>query len=120
MSQGASGAKENGAGGWEGVAQIAAEAPGVPPEGVELQIGDSALPRAFVAGASSGTVSWGWAICNAASALRTRLHEEDGWVRPARRASPGPTIQPKPPPPPIPPTHTSPPFPPPPRQHHSC
>src|SRR5260370_29971556 len=78
MSQGASGAKENGAGGWEGVAQIAAEAPGVPPEGVELQIGDSALPRAFVAGASSGTVSWGWAICNAASALRTRLHEEYG------------------------------------------
>ena len=31
-----------------------------------------------MAGGSSGTASWGWAIFNAASALRTRLREEYG------------------------------------------
>src|SRR5258708_8781913 len=46
-------------------------------------MGDSSLPRAFVAGASAGTTSWGWAIFNAASALRARLHEEYGGTVPA-------------------------------------
>src|SRR5260221_4285535 len=76
-------ATDIGTGAWTVLTQIAADALEVPLERVELQIGDSALPRAFVAGASSGTVSWGWAICNAASALRTRLHEEYGGSVPA-------------------------------------
>jgi len=71
-------ATDIGTGAWTALTQIAADALEVPPERVQLEIGDSALPRAFVAGASSGTVSWGWAIFNAASALRIRLHEEYG------------------------------------------
>jgi xanthine dehydrogenase YagR molybdenum-binding subunit len=76
-------ATDIGTGAWTVLTQIAADALEVPPERVQLEIGDSALPRAFVAGASSGTASWGWAIFNAASALRTRLREEYGGSVPA-------------------------------------
>ncbi len=75
-------ATDIGTGAWTVLTQIAADALEVPPERVQLEIGDSALPRAFVAGASSGTASWGWAIFSAASALRTRLHEEYGGIVP--------------------------------------
>ena len=76
-------ATDIGTGAWTVLTQIAADALEVPPERVQLEIGDSALPRAFVAGGSSGTASWGWAIFNAASALRTRLREEYGGSVPA-------------------------------------
>ena len=76
-------ASDIGTGAWTALTQIAADALEVPPERVQLEIGDSSLPRAFVAGGSSGTASWGWAIFNAASALRTRLHEEYGGTVPA-------------------------------------
>ncbi len=76
-------ATDIGTGAWTALTQIAADALEVPLERVHLEIGDSALPRAFVAGNSSGTASWGWAIFNAASALRTRLHEEYGGTVPA-------------------------------------
>src|SRR6266849_8965005 len=76
-------ATDIGSGSWTFLTQIAADALEVPPERVQLEIGDSALPRAFVAGGSTGTASWGWAIFNAASALRTRLHEEYGGSVPA-------------------------------------
>jgi len=76
-------ATDIGTGAWTALTQIAADALEVPPERVQLEIGDSALPRAFVAGGSTGTASWGWAIFNAASALRTRLHEEYGGSVPA-------------------------------------
>src|SRR5713101_7219915 len=76
-------ATDIGTGAWTALTQIAADALEVPPERVQLEIGDSALPRAFVAGGSSGTASWGWAIFNAASALRARLHEEYGGIIPA-------------------------------------
>jgi xanthine dehydrogenase YagR molybdenum-binding subunit len=76
-------ASDIGTGAWTALTQIAADALEVPLERVHLEIGDSALPRAFVAGGSSGTASWGWAIFNAASALRTRLHEEYGGSVPA-------------------------------------
>src|SRR5205814_1390431 len=46
-------------------------------------IGDTALPQALWATASTGTASWGWAIFNAASALRARLQEEFGGNTPA-------------------------------------
>jgi len=76
-------ATDIGTGAWTALTQITADALAVPPERVQLEIGDSSLPRAFVAGGSSGTASWGWAIYNAASALRTRLHEQYGGSIPA-------------------------------------
>jgi xanthine dehydrogenase YagR molybdenum-binding subunit len=76
-------ATDIGTGAWTVLTQIAADALEVPLERVQLEIGDSALPRAFVAGGSSGTASWGWAIFNAASALRARLHGEYGGSVPA-------------------------------------
>jgi xanthine dehydrogenase YagR molybdenum-binding subunit len=76
-------ASDIGTGAWTVLTQIAADALEVPLERVHLEIGDSALPKAFVAGGSSGTGSWGWAIFNAASALRTRLREEYGGSVPA-------------------------------------
>jgi len=63
--------------------QIAADALEVPPERVQLGIGDTSLPQALWATASTGTASWGWAIFNAASALRARLQEEFGGSVPA-------------------------------------
>src|SRR2546421_8932575 len=63
--------------------QIAADALEVPPERVQLAIGDSSLPKAGLAGGSAGTASWGWAIFDAAQKLRTRLHEEYGGIVPA-------------------------------------
>jgi xanthine dehydrogenase YagR molybdenum-binding subunit len=76
-------ATDIGTGAWTVLTQIAADALEVAPERVHIEIGDSSLPRAFVAGGSSGTASWGWAIFNAASALRARLHEEYGGIVPA-------------------------------------
>lgn len=69
-------ATDIGTGAWTVLTQIAADALAVPLERVHLEIGDSSLPPAFVAGGSSGTASWGSAIFNAAQKLRTRLHEE--------------------------------------------
>ncbi|MCW2931051.1 MAG: xanthine dehydrogenase family protein molybdopterin-binding subunit [Actinomycetia bacterium] len=76
-------ATDIGTGAWTALTQIAADALEVPLERVQIQIGDSSLPRAIGAEGSSGTASWGWAIFNAASALRTRLHEEHGGTVPA-------------------------------------
>src|SRR5258707_11095766 len=77
-------ASDIGTGAWTALSQIAADALGVPPERVQLEIGDSALPRASAAGGSSGTASWGWAIFNAASALRAQLQDEYGGIVPAQ------------------------------------
>ena len=49
--------------------QIAADALGVDPEHVNLEIGDSAFGVAAVAGGSMGTASWGTAIVRACEAL---------------------------------------------------
>src|SRR5712692_7624619 len=76
-------ATDIGTGAWTVLTQIAADALEVPPERVQLEIGDSALPKAGAAGGSSGTASWGWAIVNAASALRTRLRDEHSGAVPA-------------------------------------
>jgi len=72
-----------GTGAWTALTQIAADALEVPPERVQLGIGDTSLPQALWATASTGTASWGWAIFNAASALRARLQEEFGGSVPA-------------------------------------
>lgn len=50
--------------------QIAADALGVPMAGIEVEIGDTDLPFATVAGGSSGTGSWGTAITQAAQQFR--------------------------------------------------
>ncbi len=76
-------ASDIGTGAWTALTQIAADALEVPVDAVHLEIGDSALPRAFVAGGSSGTGSWGWAIVDAAQKLRARLRDKYGGVVPA-------------------------------------
>ncbi|MFD7920869.1 xanthine dehydrogenase family protein molybdopterin-binding subunit [Streptomyces sp. NPDC059740] len=58
--------------------QIAAEAAGVPVEQVVVRIGCSALPRASVAGGSSGTASWGTAVHRACERLRELVAERRG------------------------------------------
>ncbi|KRD14164.1 xanthine dehydrogenase [Mycobacterium sp. Root265] len=64
------GAVDIGTGAWTALTQIAADALGVELSAIELQIGDTALPSASVAGGSSGITSWGRAIVAAARAFR--------------------------------------------------
>lgn len=65
------GAADLGTGAWTVLTQIAADALGVSPEKVELEIGDTSLPVASVAGGSSGTASWGGTIIAASQAFRS-------------------------------------------------
>ncbi|MFI9626055.1 xanthine dehydrogenase family protein molybdopterin-binding subunit [Streptomyces sp. NPDC052042] len=60
------------------LAQIAATALGTPVANVRIDIGSSALPDASLAGGSSGTGSWGWAVHKASTALLRRLGERTG------------------------------------------
>lgn len=64
------GAADLGTGARTVLTQIAADALGCPTESVRMEIGDSALPAATVAGGSSGTTSWGSTIVGAARAFR--------------------------------------------------
>ena len=72
-----------GTGAWTALAQIAADALGVPLDRVELQIGDSALPPAVAAGGSAGTSSWGASIVAAADRLLARLEGQPSGNVPA-------------------------------------
>ncbi len=74
------GAADIGTGARTVLTQIAADALGVPPERVTVEIGDSALPRAPVAGGSMGTASWGTAVVRACEALVARLADHGGAV----------------------------------------
>ncbi|GAB3747223.1 xanthine dehydrogenase family protein molybdopterin-binding subunit [Nocardiopsis nanhaiensis] len=77
------GAADIGTGARTALAQIAADALGCPVARVLVRIGDSDLPRATVAGGSSGTSSWGTAIHAAVRAFR----EEHGTApRPGARS----------------------------------
>ena len=60
------------------IRRIAADALGCDITAVDLQIGDTDLPTASVAGGSSGISSWGRAIVAAARAFR----DEHGDTRP--------------------------------------
>ncbi|MFH8369446.1 xanthine dehydrogenase family protein molybdopterin-binding subunit [Streptomyces sp. NPDC018031] len=60
------------------LAQIAADALSVPVDRVAVEIGNSDLPRAPLAGGSSGTASWGWAVHKAGRALARELAEHTG------------------------------------------
>lgn len=55
------------------LAQVAADALRVPLDRVRTEIGDSDLPSASLAGGSSGTASWGWAVHDACTRLTGRL-----------------------------------------------
>jgi xanthine dehydrogenase YagR molybdenum-binding subunit len=70
------GSADIGQGTWTSLAQIAADALSVPVEQVEMQIGDTALPFASVAGGSSGITSWGSAIVAAAEKFREQFGED--------------------------------------------
>jgi xanthine dehydrogenase YagR molybdenum-binding subunit len=63
------GAADIGTGARTVLTQIAADALGVGVEDVRVEFGDSALPRAGVAGGSMGTASWGSAVVKACRAL---------------------------------------------------
>ncbi|HKT01442.1 MAG TPA: xanthine dehydrogenase family protein molybdopterin-binding subunit [Rugosimonospora sp.] len=69
-------AADLGTGTWTALTQIAADALGTTVDGVDLRIGDSALPDASVAGGSSGITSWGASIVEAARVLRGRAYPE--------------------------------------------
>ncbi|QYB04328.1 xanthine dehydrogenase family protein molybdopterin-binding subunit [Rhodococcus sp. USK10] len=64
------GSVDIGTGAWTALTQIAADALGCPLDSIVLQIGDTNLPPATVAGGSTGTTSWGSAIVAAARAFR--------------------------------------------------
>ncbi|MEU7470044.1 xanthine dehydrogenase family protein molybdopterin-binding subunit [Streptomyces sp. NPDC044984] len=55
------------------LAQVAADTLRVPLDRVRADIGDSDLPSASLAGGSSGTASWGWAVHDACTRLAGRL-----------------------------------------------
>lgn len=65
------GAADIGTGTWTTLTQIAADALGCALDAVDVQIGDSSLPDASVAGGSSGINSWGRAIVAAAQQFRS-------------------------------------------------
>ncbi|MEV0247289.1 xanthine dehydrogenase family protein molybdopterin-binding subunit [Nocardia sp. NPDC050712] len=69
------GAADIGTGTWTALTQIAADALGCDTDAVEMQIGDTDLPVASVAGGSSGISSWGTAIVTAARAFREQHGE---------------------------------------------
>src|SRR5699024_3748831 len=85
------GAADIGTGSWTVLAQVAADALGIPYEQVDLRIDDTDLPNATVAGGSTGLASWGAAILRAAEEVamhsfgahfaRVRLNEWTGEIR---------------------------------------
>ncbi|MEU1917142.1 xanthine dehydrogenase family protein molybdopterin-binding subunit [Streptomyces massasporeus] len=60
------------------LAQVGADALGVPLERVRIVVGSTELPSAPLAGDSSGTASWGWAVHDACARLARRLAEHAG------------------------------------------
>lgn len=73
-------AADIGTGARTALTQIAADALGTTVDRVVVEIGDSALPAAWLAGGSMGTASWASAIAPACTVLRDRLAERGGEV----------------------------------------
>ncbi|GII82554.1 xanthine dehydrogenase [Sphaerisporangium siamense] len=73
--------------------QIAADALRAPVALVRVEIGDSALPQAPVAGGSMGTASWGTAVVRACEALTRELEESGGRVPPGGAEASAATAQ---------------------------
>ena len=74
------GAADIGTGARTVLTQVAADALGADPAFVTLELGDSALPFAMLAGGSMGTTSWGSAVVKACALLSERLGELGGEV----------------------------------------
>ena len=73
------GAADIGQGARTVLTQIAADALGVPVSRVTVTIGTTAVPKGSMTGASSGTVSWGSTIVEAAERFRDKWgHDPDG------------------------------------------
>ena len=70
------GAVDIGTGTWTALTQIAADVLGVDVDAIDLQIGDTDLPAASVAGGSSGISSWGTTMHTAAQAFRKEHGDE--------------------------------------------
>lgn len=68
-------AADIGTGARTALTRIAAEALETSASRVRVEVGDSALPKAFLAGGSMGTASWGSAVVKACEALRKDGHE---------------------------------------------
>ncbi|MFF0245573.1 xanthine dehydrogenase family protein molybdopterin-binding subunit [Streptosporangium sandarakinum] len=60
--------------------QVAADALRVTPDRVRVEVGDTALPAASLAGGSAGTASWGTAVVRACEALLEELDLRGGDV----------------------------------------
>ena len=73
-------AADIGTGARTALTQIAADALDVAIDEVEVQIGDSSFPEAFLAGGSMGNSSWGSAVVKACRELRARMAEEGSEV----------------------------------------
>lgn len=73
-------ASDIGTGAWTVLTQIAADALQVPMGKVQLELGDTRLPNAPIAGGSMGTASWGTAIVDAAQKLRALIKEKGGVI----------------------------------------
>ncbi|GLW09258.1 xanthine dehydrogenase [Microtetraspora sp. NBRC 13810] len=71
-------AADIGTGARTALTQIAADALRTAPERVRVEVGDSALPTASLAGGSSGTASWGTAVVRACEALLRELDRYGG------------------------------------------
>jgi len=71
-------AADIGTGSRTALAVLAADALGVPPSRVEVELGVSDLPEASVAGGSFGTTSWGAAVIAAARAFRAQHGTDPG------------------------------------------
>jgi xanthine dehydrogenase YagR molybdenum-binding subunit len=69
-------AADIGTGARTALTQIAADTLEVSLRSVRVEIGDSALPAAFLAGGSMGMTSWGSAVVKACRQLRARLIEQ--------------------------------------------
>ncbi|GAA1507926.1 xanthine dehydrogenase family protein molybdopterin-binding subunit [Sphaerisporangium rubeum] len=75
-------AAEIGTGARTVLTQIAADTLGAPLTAVRVEVGDSALPLAPLAGGSMGTASWGTAVVRACEALKEELEARGGEVPP--------------------------------------
>jgi xanthine dehydrogenase YagR molybdenum-binding subunit len=69
------GAADIGTGARTALTAIAADALHVPPQQVQLRIGDSDLGPAWIAGGSKGTESWALAVAEAARKMRDTPHD---------------------------------------------
>jgi xanthine dehydrogenase YagR molybdenum-binding subunit len=72
------GAVDIGTGAWTALTQISADALGVGVDEIEVEIGDTSLPHATVAGGSSGITCWGSAIVDAARRFRDKFGADPG------------------------------------------